>query len=182
MNSIPLKSLDVNWLKQNYLTGIALIGENGQELPDPVIEDKIKTAISQLESDLDISIFERTICDENTFSNSYNYLRTRYRPIIEVISIKSGTSPIDISSVVVDKKLGDITLPPLGSTPLLFSYRVGIPDVEFNMAKTIGLRAAIDVLILLNVKKYSSKIKSYQFLLKDHLDTLRKEWRLINIA
>lgn len=85
----PLVTVDE--LKKVYLFGIDIIADNGQALPDEAYQKYIDNAVSLLEHDLDISIFEREETEFRDYSyNEYmdwGYMQLNNFPVIEIDSI-----------------------------------------------------------------------------------------------
>lgn len=59
-----LDVLTVEELKQNFLFGLELMDENGNEMPDSFFEFYIKSAVAYVEQQLDLAITQRTVLNE----------------------------------------------------------------------------------------------------------------------
>lgn len=87
---------DYGWtpeaIKNNFMFGIDIKDENGNELDINFYNYLIESAISQAEQALDIAIIPRYIQEEHDFDeqefNSYMFTKTHKRPIVQVEELK----------------------------------------------------------------------------------------------
>jgi hypothetical protein len=114
-------------LKAIYLHGVDLRDDDGNPLPDSVLEHYIKSSQQWLEKELDILLEERTITNESKdfYAQdyySYGYLRTNFRPLQEVDKLLAvwpvGSGTIDFNDEWIKAEFvsGQINLVPTSGT------------------------------------------------------------------
>ena len=150
--------MSVEELKTNYLFGVDLSDDNGNEFPDSMFQFYIKSAVSWLEKRLDVPMRPLVIEDErhDFFRQDYRkwvWLQLLNKPVIAVDEIKlvlpTNQEVITYSNdcIFVDKTSGQVNIIPgsgqvlLGSAgawlPLLYGWVDFLPDV-FRVRYTAG--------------------------------------------
>jgi len=131
LNKRPVQTstlvLSVADLKARWLHGVDLRDDNGNDLPDAVLEFHIKSAQAWVEKELDIHLEEKTIVDEakDFYSNDYyqyGFLRVNHRPLQEVTlliakwPVGSGEIEFNDEWIKPDYVSGQINLVPTAGT------------------------------------------------------------------
>src|SRR3990167_786182 len=153
-----LDVMSVEELKTNYLFGVDLSDDNGNEFQDSMFQFYIKSAVSWLEKRLDVPMRPLVIEDErhDFFRQDYRkwvWLQLLNKPVIAVDEIKlvlpTNQEVITYSNdwIFVDKPSGQVNIIPgsgqvlLGSAgawlPLLYGWVDFLPDV-FRVRYTAG--------------------------------------------
>lgn len=156
-----LDIITVEEVKTNYLFGLDLTNDQGEEYPDSLYEHFISSAVSWLEHRLDIPILPKVVDDER-----HDYLKEEYRqfiwlhldyyPLIAVESVKlylpgeQLVATFDDEWIHIQKDGGVVQLMPGPGTagalvqgvsgawmPLLYSSARMIPDA-FRVKYTAG--------------------------------------------
>jgi hypothetical protein len=162
-----LDVITVDELKSNYLFGLDLTDDAGNELPDTIYEWYIQSAVSLAERQLDIPI-RTQVYDEAAIDGGVSerqdyivqeyykfiYLQLNNYPVIDVTEVKMVLPTDDTittftgSNLHVDKDSGQVMVIPdmnttvmLGSTsawlPLIYGWVDFVPDV-FRIKYTAG--------------------------------------------
>jgi hypothetical protein len=118
--------ITVKQLKERYLFGIDLKDEQGNELPDPVIQHYIDSAVSFLEHKLDIIIFPTDFEEQYDYRavdyTNFNFLQLKKRPVSEVTELKAKfPNNVDLVEyplqwIVLEKEAGHVQLSPVEGT------------------------------------------------------------------
>jgi hypothetical protein len=119
--------ISVAELKAKYLHGVDLRDDNGNELPDSVIEGYIRSSQQAVEKELDILLEERVITNEarDFHSNDYYqyaWMRTNFRPlnqvdkVLAVWPVGSGSIEFNDEWIKADYVSGQINLVPTAGT------------------------------------------------------------------
>jgi len=95
--------ITVDDLKKRYLFGADLTDDDGNELPEEVLQFYINAAISLLEHKLDICIRKRTFVEKRDYRRAdyqnWNFLRLYHFPVLELKSFKAqfplGTDAVE---------------------------------------------------------------------------------------
>lgn len=116
----------VKQLKERYLFGIDLTDEQGNEIPDAVLQHQINSAVSYLEHKLDIIIFPTKVTERYDYRQvdytNFNFLQLKKRPIadVEVLRAKFPTNQELVEYpeewYVIEKEAGQIQLSPVEGT------------------------------------------------------------------
>lgn len=135
-------------LKSDYLFGISLKDEDGNEYPTANIENWIEKSVSWLETQLQISIQPTTITDEHHDYNideymAYCYIQLYQFPVVSVESINASYAGQDIMDYPTDwiniyKESGQLQLVPttgsLGQVLLGQSSGMMLPMLNNRMS------------------------------------------------
>lgn len=177
---MKLEELTPKWLIDRYCYGLELVDSYGKEFPLERAQIYIDSSIDWLENQLDIVIRPRLIqnetydFDRSKFIEGFGYMRTRKRPIKEILKVefRIGNIPmgaLDMSWITVDKKFGQLNLiPPIGvggafilttgqlipyitrweNVPqfIVVDYIAGLDEIDSMMADAIGWHATIELL------------------------------------
>lgn len=113
-------------IKTRYLFGIDLTDQNGNELPNEVIQHAINTAVSFLEHKLDIVILKREFLERYDYNQTdytnFNFIQLKKRPAIEVTELKAKfPNNVDLVDYpkewfVLEKEAAQLQLSPVEGT------------------------------------------------------------------
>ncbi len=140
--------IDADYLKKVYLFGLDLTDEDRNPYPDEMFENAIYSATSQLEMELDLSLFPIEFTDTPRFgreaagppeehdyeSHRYQkfvYLNLDYYPVLEVRSVTAqfpfGTEVVRFPTewITVDKVSGRVQIVPRTAAPGIFLVGTG---------------------------------------------------------
>lgn len=86
-------SINAAWLKERYLFGVNLTDDSGNDYPDALFTQAIESAISTVESELDIVLDDlETKTDrldvQDWAGDTYWLLQTKFRPLREVTKVE----------------------------------------------------------------------------------------------
>lgn len=88
---VSVGSINVKYLKENYLTNLTFIGPDGCELPDWWYERFLSAAASELEERTGVSVFPKTYDEKHDFVDTdyanLSFKNLRHKPIWRVLSI-----------------------------------------------------------------------------------------------
>lgn len=110
-------------MRVRYLFGMNLTDEQGNPMPDEVLQQQINAAVSWLEHSLDIIILQTRFLERYDYRQqdytNFNFLQLKKRPISELISLKAkfpaNRELVDYPSewFVVEKEAAQIQLSPV---------------------------------------------------------------------
>lgn len=113
-------------VKERYLFGIDLTDDDGNELPDSVIQHYIDSSVSYLEHKLDIIITPTKFTEKYDYRSvdyvEFNFIPLKKRPVCEVTKIKAQfPNSIDLVDYpeewyVVEKESAQVQLSPVEGT------------------------------------------------------------------
>jgi hypothetical protein len=157
-----LDVLSIDELKTNYLFGLDLTDDNGNPMPDDLFIHYIRTAVSRLEHELDLSVAPKVLQDVNRFDfirpeyYKYIWIGLEEYPIISVDAVRlvlpteQQVINFDPSWFQLDKESGQLMIIPgngqlstvvLGQSgawlPLVYGWDDFIPDV-FRVDYVVG--------------------------------------------
>lgn len=115
--------LDVLWLKDNFLFGVDFRDYSGNPFPDGMFDDALKSAVSSVEQDLDITVEPvQTMGERHEHNVSYTYskwsMRLRRRPFIGFDRIELKYGNMDLATLpnswgtCLDYKQSDVHIIP----------------------------------------------------------------------
>lgn len=172
--SSGLSLISVDELKTNYLFGLDLTDDDGNEYPESLYEFFIQSAISWLEHRLDIPIAPKTLVDEkhDYFREDYNkyiWMKLKESPVISVEEVRlvlPGEQVIQTFEsdwIHIQKESGQLQLVPgtgtagsilLGASgayiPVIYGNNRFIPDA-FRVDYTAGFEPGQVPPLLLDV-------------------------------
>lgn len=118
--------ITVQDLKDRFLWGISLTDDDGNEIPNILLENAILSAISWAEHELDISITPRTYTENRDFNRTdyydWGYLRLYHYPVLSVTSWKAryplGTDLINYPTdwIRINNETGELRMVPTAGT------------------------------------------------------------------
>jgi len=119
--TIALSELTPQWLKDNYLTGLKFVQDNGKEYPDTFYETHLQNALVKLETLCDIAVLPQVITVEqhDYHANDYidwGWLKLFKSPVLSIQALRgvypAGSNIITypVEMVKVRKDTGQINL------------------------------------------------------------------------